>query len=54
MRYVMKPILAALEPFALDLWHKELPAYIPVEITADQIRSEFYFGSLYQKVVVTL
>lgn len=54
MRYVMKPILATLEPFAIDLWQEELPACIPEEITADQIRSDFYFGGLYQKVVVTL
>jgi len=54
MRYVMKPILATLEPFALDLWREELPAYMPENIQAEQIRSEFYFGGLYQKVVVTL
>jgi ubiquinone/menaquinone biosynthesis C-methylase UbiE len=54
IRYVIKPILATLEPFALDLWREDLPAYIPEEIAADQIRSKFYFGDLYQKVVVTL
>jgi ubiquinone/menaquinone biosynthesis C-methylase UbiE len=54
MRYVMKPILATLEPFAMDLWREELPAYMPESIKAEQIRSEFYFGGLYQKVVVTL
>jgi ubiquinone/menaquinone biosynthesis C-methylase UbiE len=54
MRYVMKPILATLEPFALDLWREELPAYMPEDIKAEQIRSEFYFGGLYQKVVITL
>ena len=54
MRYVMKPILATLEPFAMDLWREELPAYMPKDIKAQQIRSEFYFGGLYQKVVVTL
>ncbi len=54
MRYVMKPILSWLEPFALDLWKEELPAYMPDNIKPEQIHSEFYFGGLYQKVVVNL
>jgi ubiquinone/menaquinone biosynthesis C-methylase UbiE len=54
MRYVMKPILAILEPFAMDLWREGLPAYMPAEIKPEQISSNFYFGGLYQKVVVDL
>ena len=54
MRYVMKPILAMLEPFAMDLWREELPAFMPAEIKPQQISSSFYFGGLYQKVVVDL
>lgn len=54
MRYVMKPILALLEPFAMDLWREELPAFMPEEIRAEQISSSFYFGGLYQKVVLKL
>jgi len=54
MRYVMKPILGWLEPFALDLWREELPAYMPEHIKPEQVASEFYFGGLYQKVVVTV
>jgi ubiquinone/menaquinone biosynthesis C-methylase UbiE len=54
MRYVMKPILAILEPFAMDLWREELPAFMPAEIKPEQISSNFYFGGLYQKVVVDL
>jgi len=54
MRYVMRPILAMLEPYAMDLWRQELPAYMPAEIQAEQIASNFYFGGLYQKVVVSL
>jgi ubiquinone/menaquinone biosynthesis C-methylase UbiE len=54
MRYVMKPILTWLEPFAMDLWREELPAFMPASIRAEQIRSEFYFGGLYQKVVLQL
>lgn len=54
MRYVMKPILSWLEPYAMDLWREELPAFMPADIMPEQIDSEFYFGGLYQKVVVSL
>ena len=54
MRYVMKPILGWLEPFALDLWRQELPAYMPKSIKPNQIQSDFYFGGLYQKIVLTV
>jgi len=54
MRYVMMPILATLEPFAMDLWREELPEYMPADIKPEQISSDFYFGGLYQKVVIKL
>jgi ubiquinone/menaquinone biosynthesis C-methylase UbiE len=54
MRYVMKPILAMLEPFAMDLWREELPVFMPAEIKPEQVSSCFYFGGLYQKVVLDL
>jgi ubiquinone/menaquinone biosynthesis C-methylase UbiE len=54
MRYVMKPILTMLEPFAMDLWRDELPAFMPADIKAEQISSDFYFGGLYQKVVLKI
>ena len=54
MRYVMKPILSMLEPFAMDLWRDELPEFMPPEIRTEQICSNFYFGGLYQKVVLSL
>ena len=54
MRYVMKPILTMLEPFAMDLWREELPAFMPAEIKPEQLASNFYFGGLYQKVVLNL
>ena len=54
MRYIMKPILGMLEPFAMDLWREELPAFMPAEIKPEQISSNFYFGGLYQKVVLDL
>lgn len=54
MRYIMKPILSWLEPFAMDLWREELPAYMPQHIKPEQFQSTFYFGGLYQKIVLTV
>lgn len=54
MRYVMKPILTMLEPFAMDLWRDELPAFVPTDIEPEQITSDFYFGGLYQKVILDI
>ena len=54
MRYVMKPILSWLEPFAMDLWREELPAFMPKSIKPEQLTSEFYFGGLYQKILLSL
>lgn len=54
LRYVMKPILAMLEPFALDLWREDLPVFMPANIKPEQITSTFFFGGLYQKVVLNL
>mgnify|MGYP001544506657 FL=1 len=54
MRYVMKPILTWLEPFAMDLWREELPAFMPEGILPEQLRSDFYFGGLYQKVILSV
>ena len=52
--YLMKPILMVLEPFALGLWREELPVFMPEEIMQDQISTHYYFGGLYQKVVLDL
>ena len=54
MRYVMKPILTWLEPFAMDLWRQELPEFMPEGVRPEQLESQFYFGGLYQKVVINL
>jgi ubiquinone/menaquinone biosynthesis C-methylase UbiE len=53
-RYVMKPVLTWLEPFAMDLWRQELPAFMPADLRPEQLQSEFYFGGLYQKVVLSV
>lgn len=51
-RYLMKPVLALLEPFALDLWSREIGAWLPATVQPRSIKKQTYFGDLYQKVVV--
>ena len=53
LRYLMRPVLHWLEPFALDLWQTDLTDYLPASIEPDRARLQYYCGGLYQKVVVT-
>ena len=52
LRPVMKWILARFEPFAMDLWARELAEFLPA-LPAGAIRKEVFYGGLYQKLVVT-
>ncbi|MCB1822070.1 MAG: methyltransferase, partial [Candidatus Competibacteraceae bacterium] len=52
-RYVMIPILASLEPFAMDLWRREIKDWLPDEARNLAIDKQTFFGGLYQKVVIT-
>jgi ubiquinone/menaquinone biosynthesis C-methylase UbiE len=54
LRYLMKPLLAWLEPYAMDLWREGLPAFMPGDIKQEQVDSRYRCcGGLYQKVVIT-
>lgn len=52
-RYLMMPVLAWLEPFAMDLWRREITDWLPASATPARIDKRTYFGGLYQKVVIT-
>ncbi len=54
LRYIMRPILDALEPYALDMWRTEIAAWLPAGAEPTGVDKQVYFGGLYQKVVVTL
>jgi len=54
LRYLFRPVLRALEPFALDLWQHEIAAWLPESITPEQVRKQTYYGGLYQKLVISL
>ncbi len=52
LRYIMMPVLRFLEPFAHDLWNKEIVDFLPENTHPKVIRKEILFGGLYQKVVI--
>ncbi len=52
-RYIMQPILRTLEPFAMDLWQKEIEDLMPTAVVPRQVQKRTTFGGLYQKVVMT-
>ena len=51
-RYLMRPVLKTLEPFAMDLWEREITDWVPDEQRPSEVRKATYFGGLYQKVVM--
>ena len=53
LRYLWRPLLATLEPFALDLWRREVADLLRGARAIRHLRKQAYFGGLYQKVVVT-
>jgi ubiquinone/menaquinone biosynthesis C-methylase UbiE len=53
LRYLWQPLLAMLEPFALDLWRREIVDWLPSPRAIGQLRRQSFFGGLYQKVVAT-
>jgi ubiquinone/menaquinone biosynthesis C-methylase UbiE len=52
LRYLWRPLLAALEPFALDLWRHEIAHWLPATARTGW-RKQSFFGGLYQKIVIT-
>ncbi len=52
LRLLWRPLLALLEPFALDLWRHEIGHWLPAAAPAGW-RKQSFFGGLYQKVVIT-
>lgn len=52
-RYIMTPVLKWLEPFAMDLWRRDIAGYLPRRAQPSGVSKQTYFGGLYQKVVIT-
>lgn len=51
LRYLLLPFLAVLEPYAVDLWYKELNEVLPEEMAGRTWQKTSYFGGLYQRLV---
>jgi ubiquinone/menaquinone biosynthesis C-methylase UbiE len=49
--FLWSPLLALLEPFALDLWRNDIASLLPPSWS--KLRRESFFGGFFQKVVVT-
>jgi ubiquinone/menaquinone biosynthesis C-methylase UbiE len=52
LRYLWRPLLAVLEPFALDLWRHDITHWLPAAARTG-LRKQCFFGGLYQKVVIS-
>ena len=53
LRYLWRPVLGWLEPYALDLWRQDVAAWLPPGRTRNKFRKHTFFGGLYQKVVLS-
>ena len=53
LRYLWGPLLARLEPFALDLWREEIANFLLRLEGGAKLHKQLFFGGLYQKVVIT-
>jgi ubiquinone/menaquinone biosynthesis C-methylase UbiE len=52
LRYLLRPVLARLEPFALDLWRAEIATFLPPSAQFRALRRRTVFGGLYQEIVI--
>jgi hypothetical protein len=53
LRLLWRPVLAALEPFALDLWRDDIRTWMPAP-RGSRITARRFFGGLYQMATVSL
>jgi ubiquinone/menaquinone biosynthesis C-methylase UbiE len=52
-RYLWLPLLRILEPFASDLWQRDLTAWLPSPWAGSPLDRTMFFGGLYQIVSIT-
>ena len=52
LRLLLKPLLARLEPFALDMWKRDVSHWLPRRGAGYQLHKTTFFGGLYQRVVI--
>jgi ubiquinone/menaquinone biosynthesis C-methylase UbiE len=52
LRYLLRPVLSRLEPFALDVWRAEIASFLPPSAEFRALRRRRVFGGLYQEIVI--
>ncbi len=52
LRYLWRPFLGRLEPFALDLWREHVMAWLPAGVPLARVSAGRYFGGLYQSLTI--
>lgn len=50
--YLFPPVLAWLEPYALDLWREDIDAWLPRDAPYTVLSREICFGGLYQQLTL--
>ena len=50
----MTGILRTLEPYALDLWRREITDWFPDDVKVTAVRKTTSFGGLYQMLIITV
>ena len=50
----MTGILRTLEPFALDLWRREITDWFPADVPVAEVKKTTSFGGLYQMLIITV
>lgn len=53
LRWLWQPVLATLEPFALDLWRNDISEWMPAP-AGGSVKSRRFFGGLYQMMAVSV
>jgi ubiquinone/menaquinone biosynthesis C-methylase UbiE len=53
LRYLLWPVLRALEPYALDLWDHDIVKWFPAVALLPKTGKQTFYGGLYQKLIVT-
>lgn len=53
IRFLWLPVLRVLEPFARDLWRRDLRSWLPEPYASRPLARSSFFGGLYQLVKIT-
>lgn len=54
LRYLLRPVLRTLEPYALDLWDCDIGEWLPNVARLSEIKKQTFYGGLYQKLTITV